>query len=38
MGVFFKSVKNPSQDYLATVWPGKVNFVDFLHPNANRYW
>ena len=22
----------------AKVWPGKVHFVDFFHPNAIEYW
>lgn len=25
-------------DYVAEVWPGSVHFVDFLHPNATKYW
>lgn len=38
MGVFFKDIKKPEQNYLAAVWPGKVNFVDFLHPDSNLFW
>ena len=36
--VFFKSIQNSKDNYLAAVWPGKVHFVDFLHPNASKYW
>lgn len=36
--VFFKSVRNHNENYLGAVWPGKVHFVDFLHPNASSYW
>lgn len=36
--VFFKSVRNPNENYIGAVWPGKVHFVDFLHPNASTYW
>lgn len=32
MGVFFKDPRNPLKNYVAEVWPGVVNFVDFLHP------
>ncbi|KAL2610194.1 hypothetical protein R1flu_028767 [Riccia fluitans] len=24
--------------YLAQVWPGPVNFPDFFHPNAEKFW
>ena len=24
--------------YVGEVWPGKVHFVDFLHPNAFSFW
>ena len=36
--VFLKAYKNPQQPYMGAVWPGKVHFVDYLHPNASRYW
>ena len=35
---FFKSMRNPKQNYIGAVWPGKVHFVDYLHPNASNYW
>jgi alpha-glucosidase (family GH31 glycosyl hydrolase) len=31
-------VKLNGVDYVADVWPGAVHFVDFLHPNATKYW
>jgi len=37
-GVFMKSLNNANQNYLAAVWPGKVHFVDYLHPNASNFW
>ena len=36
--VFLKDPKRPGTDYIATVWPGKVHFVDYLHPNASNFW
>lgn len=36
--VFFKSIRNQNENYLGAVWPGKVHFVDFLHPNASNFW
>ena len=36
--VFLKNPRQPKQDYIATVWPGKVHFVDYLHPNASNFW
>ncbi len=30
-----KSIHHPGKDYEAVVWPGKVHFVDYLHPNAS---
>lgn len=38
LGIFLKSIRAHNQDYTATVWPGKVHFVDYLHPNASYYW
>lgn len=38
LNVFLKSVKNPAQDYVGAVWPGKVHFVDYLNPNASAFW
>lgn len=38
MDVFFKSVNNPNQEYVGAVWPGRVHFVDYLHPNSSNYW
>lgn len=33
-------LKNPirNENYVGEVWPGKVHFVDFLHPNAFSFW
>lgn len=38
LGVFMKSLNSPGQNYLAAVWPGKVHFVDYLHPNSSNFW
>ncbi len=38
MGVFIKSVQSSKQNYIGAVWPGKVHFVDYLHPNASSFW
>lgn len=38
LDVFLKSVRNPTQEYVGAVWPGKVHFVDYLHPNATKFW
>lgn len=38
MNTFLKAYRNPKQEYIGAVWPGKVHFVDFLHPNATSYW
>ena len=24
--------------FVGSVWPGDTTFVDFLHPNASKYW
>ena len=24
--------------FVGAVWPGDTTFVDFLHPNASKYW
>ena len=36
--VFLKSPSLHNSNYVASVWPGKVHFVDYLHPNASEYW
>jgi alpha-glucosidase (family GH31 glycosyl hydrolase) len=36
--VFLKNVHSPKINYIAAVWPGKVYFVDYLHPNASLFW
>ena len=38
LDVFLKNPANPMMNYIAEVWPGKVHFVDFLHPNASSFW
>lgn len=37
MGVFLKKAQK-KQYYEGSVWPGKVYFIDYLHPNASLYW
>lgn len=41
-GVFIKSTKNPENKFggnlIGQVWPGFTAFVDFFHPNADKYW
>lgn len=36
MDVFIKTPKG--QELNGIVWPGATAFVDFLHPNATKYW
>lgn len=38
MDVFLKSVANEKEYYVGEVWPGKVYYVDYLHPNASKFW
>ena len=38
LDVFIKSKKHFQADYEAVVWPGKVHFVDYLHPNSSLFW
>ena len=38
LDVFFRDYRNPKVYYEAEVWPGRVHFVDFLHPNAITFW
>ena len=38
MNVFIKSNRAKGSDYEAVVWPGKVHFVDYLHPNSSIFW
>jgi alpha-glucosidase len=37
MDVFIKDVHSAGY-YVGEVWPGKVYFVDYLHPNASKFW
>lgn len=37
MNIFIKS-KQKASHYEAVVWPGKVHFVDYLHPNSSIFW
>jgi len=34
--VFLKN--NRGQDLVGSVWPGRVHFPDFFHPNTEQYW
>ena len=36
MNIFLKS--HFGTTYEGFVWPGKVHYVDYLHPNASVYW
>lgn len=36
--VFIKSLNAQSLNYIGAVWPGKVHFVDYLHPNSSYFW
>ena len=38
MDVFFNEPRAPNSKYVGQVWPGKFNFVDYLHPNTSDYW
>ena len=38
MDVFIKTKNDKSREYIAKVWPGSVHFVDYLHPNASKFW
>lgn len=38
LDVFLRNVSNPSSYYIGEVWPGKVYFVDYLHPNSSYFW
>lgn len=38
MNVFFYEPRSSKTQYVGKVWPGEVNFVDYLHPNASTYW
>lgn len=38
LNVFLRSVHNPKEYYVGEVWPGKVHFVDYLHPNSTEFW
>ena len=38
MDVFIKTKNDYKTEYLAQVWPGKVHFVDYLHPKSSLYW
>ena len=38
LDVFLRNVSNPSSFYIGEVWPGKVYFVDYLHPNSSYFW
>jgi alpha-glucosidase (family GH31 glycosyl hydrolase) len=35
LDVFLRDVNRPQEYYIGEVWPGKVHFVDYLHPNAS---
>lgn len=37
MGVFLKDTKAKTKEslYIGTVWPGRVHYVDYLHPNSS---
>ncbi len=35
MDVFLRDVHHPDQYYVGEVWPGRVHFVDYLHPNSS---
>ena len=36
-GVYIMDVSG-KKTYVGKVWPGSTTFVDFLHPNASKYW
>lgn len=36
--VFIQSSEHPGQPLWGIVWPGRVHYVDFLHPNSTGYW
>ena len=39
MNVFlYKKDKPIDTYYIGQVWPGKVYYIDYLHPNASAYW
>ncbi len=38
MKVFFRDLHDAHDYYVGEVWPGAVNFVDWLHPNATAFW
>lgn len=38
LDVFLKNVSHSENYYVGEVWPGRVHFVDYLHPNASYFW
>lgn len=38
MNVFLRDHLKPKQFYVGEVWPGKVYYIDYLHPNSSEYW
>ena len=35
---FLKHPNKTAIDYEAEVWPGRVHFTDYLHPNGSVFW
>lgn len=33
-----KNQNNVNNYYVGEVWPGKVYYIDYLHPNSSLYW
>lgn len=38
LDVYLRNPRKLNEYYTGEVWPGKVHFVDFLHPQAGPFW
>lgn len=37
-GIFIKDPNNPKKPFIGKVWPGEAVYIDWLHPDAEKWW